>query len=262
MKAQGTTSRIVFASSILLGMCACMLLANSNSYGASITLGYYNAQYQYTLVPAIDSDNYQTTVNADGSYHWEGSYSNSNLTVNWKLDYDGDPIVSGFVGLTNNSSLTNTFTVIVNQPIAPALPTSVMNGSTAWTVTDNDGDGAMLNASTTGLGNPGIEGLYNALVDGTTVRKLFNALTPDPLLPITAGPFASNSQSEGFSGEITPIAANSSIGIYQHFTLSGNDSASATSVFRIVATNAPEPSSITLAVMGLAGAALAYRRRR
>jgi len=257
MKAQGTSARIVFATAILFGTCACMLLASSNSYGALITIGYYSSQYQYTLLPDINSDDYKTDVNPDGSYHWEGSYDVPGyLSMNWKLDFDGDPTVSGFVGLTNNSAFTNTFTVIVSQPISPALPTSVMNGSTAWTVTDGNENGATLDA-TTGVGS---NALYNAQVDGSTVRQLY--VLGNAPLPLVAGVDDSASINTSFSGEITPVAANSTIGIFHHFSLTSGDSASATSVFRIVATNAPEPSSFVLAAMGLAGVGLAYRRRR
>ena len=70
-----------------------------------------------------------------------------------------------------------------------------------------------------------------------------------------------NTGTFSFSGEaVGPI--NSSIGIFNHFTLTSGDLASATSVFKVVSTVAPEPASITLSLLGLVGAPLALRLRR
>jgi hypothetical protein len=276
MVLQGSAKRFFLASSLFVAIAVVSLLFDSSVVnGAGISIGYYNSTYIYTLLPDVSSDNYGIITNspdgitewksdnftkdADGTYHWATNGYNvpgyiSNM--HWDLTLDADPTVSGFVGLTNNSGFVNTFTVTVNQPISPALPASVMNGSTAWTVTDGDNNGATLNA-TTGAGG---DALYNAQVDGNTVRQLYKiGFAP---LPLIAGVDDSASINTSFSGEITPVAANTSIGIFHHFTLTPNDSASATSVFRIVGVVAPEPSTLTLSLIGLAGMTLAYRRRR
>ncbi|HTQ37853.1 MAG TPA: PEP-CTERM sorting domain-containing protein [Pirellulales bacterium] len=240
----------------LLVVVSAVALQHRCANAASIAIGYLSpivendeTYYEYNSVTVDSGDHIGTFVqNSDGTSEWSMTGDNyyvipGYLKMQWDVTLDADPQVSGFVGLTNNSGFVNTFTVTVTQPLATPIPNSMMNGTTAWTVTDGDSNGATLDAAT-GVGG---DALYNAQVDGNMVRQLFT-LGNSPL-PLMAAVDGSSTITTSFSGEVTPVAANMNIGIFHHFTLTPNDSASATSLFKITAV--PEPSSISLLLIGL-----------
>jgi hypothetical protein len=163
---------------------------------------------------------------------------------------DNDPVVTSFFSLQNSSGFTNTFTFTVNQPVSPTIPTSVGSGSTGFTLTAVN-LGAQLDA-------PALSALYNAQINGGTVQSLFPAGSAS--LPVTTPPTTSKTINDSFSGQLEGSA--SLIGIFNNFTLTNGDLASATNIFRIDATVAPEPASITLSLLGFAGVAMMFRKRR
>jgi hypothetical protein len=160
------------------------------------------------------------------------------------LATETDPAVSlGF--FVTAGAVTTTFTI--SSPVVSFAPLSNQSGSASAgvTLTDNDGDGA----SSTGLF--AVDKAYEARYNTSSVFA-------DLVSPVSAGSFGTWTTSEHFPGAGTsPIAGSVSNILSQFsFTLSPNDSASGTSVFRIV----PEPSSMVLALVG--GLALLWRARR
>jgi hypothetical protein len=169
----------------------------------------------------------------------------------WDLTLDEDPVVSGTVDVTNNSSVLTHYTMIFTLNIsAPITPSSLIGGSMQGGATDNNGDGVT-------LANFSGNSFYAAQIDGSTVQTLYN----DPQ-SFSAGNYLSTNVPNLAFG--TPIpsqsgpAANSTIGIIFDFTLTPGDSATFTGNF--VVEPVPEPGTALLLGMGLIG--LAARRRR
>lgn len=180
-----------------------------------------------------------------------GGATFGDLTIDsWSMNVDQDPVVSGITAVTNNSLVTQTFTLIFTLAVVPpVVPASLIGGSIAGSVTDNTGDGATLATV------PG-SSFYSARIDGVTVATLYS----DPSSAI-AGMFLSASLPAVSFG--TPIpsqpgpAALSDIGIRLNFTLSPGDSASFTSNFVVVPI--PEPGVAMLLGLGFGLLGLARR---
>ena len=153
-------------------------------------------------------------------------------TVNdWTSQWDSDPFVTHNVNVTNNSLNTLIFDVRVTSPVILTGPLTAMSGSLGITLTNTTGT-ALLDSS-------GLAPIYAALIDGSSVRTLFDA----PYALTCVAPFCSTSDSDDFGifpnpPEIGP-QANATIGIRLRFQLSPGDSAGITSVFNIEAV--PEP---------------------
>jgi hypothetical protein len=183
---------------------------------------------------------------ADGSYDYgPGSYE-----VTWQqVSFDVDPRVAGVWAVTNNSGLTQNFTLSVSVPVLPVLPSSLMFGSS--TISVGDAGGAAGATLATLAGFP----MYAGQIDGSTALPLFG----DPFS--LAVPFGTNGSTQ-FAGAPPPgtlpgPAALLTIGIEHRFSLSPGDQATFNSVYEIVAI--PEPGTAMLLVLGLG--ALALRRR-
>lgn len=188
-------------------------------------------------------------------FEFVGSWSNGDVDLTWDILADPDPFINGNVAVTNNTAMTQTFMLDVTLPIAPTLPTSVLGGSVQGGITA-DADGGTLSS----VGNS----IYRALIDGAEFGEPANLF--DHLTSVTVGAFESDSLMAGgnsFDNFGTPIpsasgpAINSSIGIRLEFSLTPGDQATFTSSF---VAEIPTPGS--MAVFGVAGLAIARRRRR
>lgn len=172
----------------------------------------------------------------------------------WSLSLNADPVVSGTVAMTNNSGVTQQYTLLFTLPVGPIGPSSLTSGSIQGGVTDDNGDGATVAA-------PAGSSLYAALIDGLTMSP-FQTLYPasysasatafdSATVPVASFGFPSPPSLPG------PAVA-SSIGIRLDFTLTPGDSASFTSNF--VVEPVPEPATGLLLGGGLA--VLGIRRRK
>ena len=124
--------------------------------------------------------------------------------------------------------------------------------SAGITASDLNGDGVMVvPAGADGM----YQSQYNGMVPtGTTFQNFFPAQVSDP----TPGSTVSFSSEFPGGGAYVPIAGTlTDISSRFTFTLSGNDIASGTSIFRVV--EIPAPSS--LALLGLGGLVIGRRRR-
>ncbi len=183
--------------------------------------------------------------NGDGTYTVaDGEYSSAGNAYTlrwWDMEFNTDPFISGNSAVTNNTGVTQTFTLLFTLPIAPPVtPSSLMGGSTGYTVTDANFSGAALLSTV----SPGTS-LYAGRIDGVDVLPLYPDLTT--LAVASAGMSNSMNTSAGLPGPTIPgPAALASIGIKHHFTLSPGDEASFTSFFIVV----PEPGTLALLLLG------------
>ena len=169
----------------------------------------------------------------------------------WNLFADPDPTINNTVSVTNNTGATQSFFISVLLPTAPAFgPPSLIRGSVQGGATDNNGNGVTLS-------NSGISSIYDAQIDGATVRTLLD----DPQSFSTALAFDSVTTGLVNFGipvqEVIAVATNVSIALTLRFDLTAGDSATFSSVFNVEPV--PEPGTALLIGLGLAG--LSARRR-
>jgi uncharacterized protein (TIGR03382 family) len=189
--------------------------------------------------------------NANNTFGFSGLNSVANdFSVGWSLLVNPDPFVIANLVVTNNTLVTQTFSLTVSAPTGP-IANACIGGSISGSVTDNNGDGATLETA------PGTA-LYQALIDGGTAATLLD----DPF-SVTTGSFLTAIVGPASFGDPIPsqpylpgVAA--SIGITITFTLSAGDSAGFTSIF-VVEECIPAPAA--LALFGVAGLVGSRRRR-
>lgn len=150
----------------------------------------------------------------------------------------------------NSSSSSRTYTYYQYATVAGGAGASIMSGSVTATVTDLNGNGAV-------LGAVGSLPIYTATVNDVSVRTLWQ-----PFSNFNVGQFLSQATTPGaFAGEVIPGGSTSSdalLGIILKFTLSAGDSVSFASTFTV--NSVPAPGA--LALLAVSGATGAGRRRR
>jgi hypothetical protein len=198
---------------------------------------------------SYDSDD--VTPNGDDTYHLEDTWSGSACDADWNLTFDADPFVIASFGITNTTSVIQTFTLVFNTPVSPAITiNTVYGGSTGGSLTDNSTIAGLATASTV---NPAP--FYAGIIDSTTVLSLY----ADPTTwtaPFEGGTANILATSSGLPGPTLPNGpVSSSISIKHKFTLTPGDAISGTSYLVVT----PEPATILM--LGLGGLAILRKRR-
>jgi hypothetical protein len=193
----------------------------------------------------------------DGSYLLSGIGYGANFQCNWDVAVNPDPQITSTFTLTNLSASTQTFIMTVTLPIATISPTTRQGGyfgdpNTATTYTDMSGpagDGAVT------LATVGATPFYQAIVNGVLSQGLGSFSET-----ASGGPGISGSHSQEQWGTPIPSAAfgpaTGNIQIKWTFSLTGHDQVSTKGFFQVE----PEPGSLLLIGLGLAGLALARKR--
>jgi|GEM_PF-3704813 len=218
---------------------------------------------------------FSPTGNPGGAgFQYERDFNNDPVTVNvadgtidfgWSWIADptagtlarglGSPVsLVGGLTVANNTSATQTISFLTTLPLfSTILPSSVISGSTAATLTISD-DGGTLSTS-------GSTAFYQGMIDGAVVPMNAADLIPAPTTS-SPGPFQSGGFAmDSFGGPAPSQPAgeiSTSIGILITFDLSAGDAMSFTSAF--AADNIPTPGSI--AILMVAGLVTTPRRRR
>lgn len=179
------------------------------------------------------------TDNGDDSYNYVGELFGANdlWRLTWNCTFDPDPFVTANIVVTNNDVVAQNFSLLMTLPIAPVVPSPIIDGSISGTLTDLGGNGATVSA----LGGSSI---YTSYIDGNVEQTLMNApfSVSVPFGGAGVGPQAFGPQAAA------DASADTSIAILLNFQLSAGDSASFTSIFNVV----PGPGGLSmLAVMGL-----------
>jgi hypothetical protein len=243
--------RVLFSIGSIAAVLGLLVLAGPSS---AAPIGNYTMTFSVDGVGVIGSMTH--VVDPDVSH--TGYYALDDVTLEdeggndyafvdyWNSQYDVDPFVTNNFNVTNISAFTQIFEIVVTVPVLATGPQTLMTGSIGLSVTNTTSGGAAL--SDTGVA------VYRAEIDGSTEQTLF-----DPAFSLgCAPPFCSDSDNAGFTNVLGP-AASSTIGIRIRFSLSPGDSASGTSVFNIDAV--PEPTTLVMIGLGVAGLAALGRRR-
>ncbi|MEM9175551.1 MAG: PEP-CTERM sorting domain-containing protein [Myxococcota bacterium] len=221
------------------------------AHAVSITVGFDGNPGSFATLTDQDATLGCESAGSLGQLSCVGSgLDNGGWTLdNWDLDTDPDPTITNVFSVTNNTPGTQSFVVAVALPTSISFgPPSLIRGSIQGGATDNNFDGVTLS-------NSGTSSIYDGLIDGATVRTLFDD-------PTTASGFGSVSLGTASFGipvqESVAVATLTSIGLTLRFDLTAGDSASFTANFDVQPV--PEPGTALLLGLGLAG--LAVRRER
>jgi hypothetical protein len=219
--------------------------------GGTVDIGGYTIPFDL----AIQTNDWVVSTGSDGQpvYTWttnnisivHGSTTLANFdTISVVADLD--PAVQLIFAVNNLTANVGTFTL--NSSVVGFSPLVNPSGfaSAGLTLTDNNSDGGTL----TGLYSGGKA--YEADYNGSAVFSDNVSTFTSPVdNTITASERVPGIGNNVISGSVSNIESQFS------FTLSGYDSASGTSNFKII----PEPSTIALALLGLGATALIRKRR-
>ena len=207
-----------------------------------------SSSYPYYANPELIPSDAGPTYTAVGF----GSFGT--LGMSWDVVVDPDPLISGTLIITNLSALTDTFTLTGTLPATPLPGPNVMGGYFgAITYTDSNSN------STVTLSTVGTNPFYQAMIDGLPVQGLGSFS-----LNAFGGPGVFGTASQQSFGAPIPNApapaVGSSIGVALQFSLTAGDSVEIPFLFEVA--SVPEPSTVLLIGVALAGIAAQRRSRR
>lgn len=196
------------------------------------------------------------TLTEEGIFRGEGEFEGAGFEVEWDLRGDLDPALTVGVAVVDTGA-PSVFSFVFGLPVANIPPPTVTGGSIGGSITDGNGDGVTISDAG--------QAIYTALVNGAPFQTMldapFSLTAPDAfstaLIPV---------ESFGLPGLTVPGpgVVVTDMGIEIRFALTGgNDAAALTANFVLEPGEViPEPATLTLMGLGLAGIAGQYLRRR
>lgn len=176
--------------------------------------------------PTYDPADGQWTIPSTGLFQWD------------TVHFDADPVISGNFAVTNNTAVTQTFTLNISMPTVFVAGATTIFGGSAISINDSDISGLAT------LGTAPGTSIYRAKVDGAVVHSLYApgySLAASFPFPVT------NSDSLSYAFLPGPAGVAVDIGIDHTFTLSPGDRATINSTFVII----PEPATLSLLAFGV-----------
>ena len=176
---------------------------------------------------------------------WSGSYRDRNYSIDWALELDADPGISGTISITNNQPIPQFFSTEVGLVVATggAVPAGgLMAGASQLILSTNSP------TVTATLSAPGGDSIYQGKIAGTIERELFS----DPSSLSITPPVLLGTDFDSFSGEFTTTAlgVGDVLSLRHAFVLTADDSATAVSSFSVVV---PSPTGSLLLWLGALG---------
>ena len=157
-------------------------------------------------------------------------------------------VVSGSQTFYNMSASSRTYTYYQYAPVSGGSGGNVMNGSVTTTLTDLNGNGALLST------DPAGHAIYTATINDVAVQTLW-----DSPFGFAVGQFLSNATAPASFANVplpSGVPADGNAGVVLRFTLSAGDAVSFAYTFNVV----PGPGA--LALLACAGCVTNNRRRK
>ncbi len=248
-----------------LGVAAAVILAASSAGAAPVVSVDISAPDSGSPYDTYSTGPTDTTANPDGTFGLGGIGYGASFNCDWSITVNPDPSITSTFTLTNISGVTQNFIMNVTLPIAALGPTTVQGGyfggnagdpipGTQYTDVNGNSDVTLATVGT----NP----FYQALVNGIVSQSLGSFPFP-PGLNANGGPGIFGNLSQQSWGTPIPSApfgpASGNIQIKWQFSLTAGDSVSTKGFFQVEHAT-PEPSSVLLVGLGLAGLVVARKR--
>jgi hypothetical protein len=195
------------------------------------------------------------TLDPSGIFRGEGELDGVGFEVEWDLRGDLDPALTIGLAVTDTGA-PSVFSFVFGLPVGSIPAPTVTGGSIGGSITDGNGDGATISDA----GQP----IYTALINGSP----FQTMLDNPYSLSATDPFSTVGipvESFGIPGLTVPGpgVTVTDMGIEIRFALSGgNDAAAITANFVVEPFIIPEPATMSLLGIGVAGFLGSALRRR
>jgi hypothetical protein len=230
----------------LIGIAVAAALLSGNAYAGTVTNpllgGSVIISDGSTTTWNLPNNTY--TTNPDGTFTYANSLNNRTWGFTWDITVDPDPLISGSLAITNNTSVTKHFDFLFTLPVgSPFASPALKSGS--------------LGASFQDLNNSGAATLSNinwsGRIDGSDAMSLFSG----GFTCLGAG--CNGSIGTVSDGPLSSSGVNTNIGMHLAFDLTAGDKATFNTSFEV--TPVPLPAAFWLLGSGVLGLVAVARRR-